>query len=218
MAQAAGNHMTATPEQCRDGLRDASIAEAAAYCASLELQSAERDRTPRLAALTQGWSQSDKNAYATFRSVRSTFLESEKRHAVLRIAPQRPIYAEIEELDDEVALMVAFGTGEGPTATAADLAKADQDLNTLYRRLLTGPEVTRQDWGLTEAGLRASQRAWLAYRDAWLNFARLKWPTANVQGLATHLTVRRSTTLVCLLADMDAGPDYETRCTAPAAP
>jgi hypothetical protein len=86
-------------------------------------------------------------------------------------------------------------SGKLPGAGAAQLARLDQDLNTQYRTVLdlqsendNHPErigdstVERED-------VRSTERAWLAYRDAWGPFlaaARLRTDAISVQAMLTR--------------------------------
>ena len=59
----------------------------------------------------------------------------------------------------------AHGVFEDPACAANAFARADKELNQVYRRLLAQLDEQAQK------KLRASQRAWLAYRDAYSTFA-----------------------------------------------
>ena len=91
----------------------------------------------------------------------------------------------------------ALAAGKFPAATAGDLARADAALNTAYRAAMarTYPEMT----GIRQEGIRGAERAWIAYRDAFVRFAALRWPTVSADAVKTRLT-RDRTSLLAELA------------------
>lgn len=48
---------------------------------------------------------------------------------------------------------------------------------------------------VTKASVRATQRLWLAYRDAWVRFAALRYPTMSADALKATLTQWRAAEL-----------------------
>lgn len=59
------------------------------------------------------------------------------------------------------------------------------------------------DTTITRTGIAESQRAWNAYRDTWMRFARTRHPRIDPDSLAGHLTTRRIEQLRALLAEVD---------------
>jgi uncharacterized protein YecT (DUF1311 family) len=83
-------------------------------------------------------------------------------------------------------------SGKLPAASPQDAAARDRELNTVYRALMAAPSP-QQDWpdrlGATtieRKDVRAAERAWIAYRDAFTAFAAQLNADANaVQSLLT---------------------------------
>ena len=90
-------------------------------------------------------------------------------------------------------------------ATAAELAKADAELNAAYRKRLAGiepcdPEYSNCSPPLEPENLREAQRAWIPYRDAWVAFYQERWrgaatPAVLRNEIATALTRARTADL-----------------------
>jgi uncharacterized protein YecT (DUF1311 family) len=77
-----------------------------------------------------------------------------------------------------------------PPATAAGLADADRKLNAVYQQVM---KTEKPDWGsITKDGIREAERKWPMYRDAWADFARLKYPRAGPTAVKVRLTRDRT--------------------------
>jgi uncharacterized protein YecT (DUF1311 family) len=100
--------------------------------------------------------------------------------------------------DDEFmqTLFKAAG-GKLPRSGAVQLARLDRELNAQYGKVLAIPSrdenhperigystVTRDD-------VRASERAWLAYRDAWTSFLAAARPSTDLLSVQAELTRQR---------------------------
>jgi hypothetical protein len=99
---------------------------------------------------------------------------------------------EEEELEKSFAkFLTKLERGGVSAATDADLAKADHELNAVYRQVMkTKPQ---DDWGtVTTENIRNAERPWPAYRDAWADFARVKFPKSDPNGIKVWLTRDRT--------------------------
>ena len=64
----------------------------------------------------------------------------------------------------------------------------------MYQRVQHASETS--GWGtVNKDGIRTAQRAWLRYRDAWLAFARIRYPQLNADSLRAALTEKRTASL-----------------------
>jgi uncharacterized protein YecT (DUF1311 family) len=48
---------------------------------------------------------------------------------------------------------------------------------------------------VTKDSIRVAQRAWLGYRDAWVAFAKIKYPLITLDTIRTWLTQKRTAEL-----------------------
>jgi uncharacterized protein YecT (DUF1311 family) len=100
--------------------------------------------------------------------------------------------------DDEFmqTLFKAAG-GKLPRAGAAQLARLDRELNAQYGKVLAIPsrdENHPERIGystVTWDDVRASERAWLAYRDAWTSFLAAARPSTDLLSVQAELTRQR---------------------------
>lgn len=92
--------------------------------------------------------------------------------------------------------LAAFEKGRFPAAPA--LATVDAELNRAYNALMARPVTDKNhpdrlpDSTVTKADVRAAQRLWLAYRDAWVRFAALRYPAMPADALKATLTQWRT--------------------------
>ena len=90
-------------------------------------------------------------------------------------------------------MLQSLAAGKAPTFTADEFAAADAKLNDVYKKVQQG---TGKDWGtVTKDSIRVAQRAWLGYRDAWVAFAKIKYPLITLDTIRTWLTQKRATEL-----------------------
>jgi uncharacterized protein YecT (DUF1311 family) len=83
-----------------------------------------------------------------------------------------------------------------PTATEQQYQLADAQLNQAYKKTQKKPFPS--DVSITSAGIQKTERAWINYRDAWIDFAQFKCPNANTTNWKTLLTNERAKQLADL--------------------
>jgi uncharacterized protein YecT (DUF1311 family) len=97
-------------------------------------------------------------------------------------------------IDSFIATLERMQAGTIVAASQADFAKADAELNRLYRKALADKD--RYEFGTVKPEcVRATERTWIAYRDAMLAFARRHYPEIPSNALATKLTEDRASFL-----------------------
>lgn len=94
-------------------------------------------------------------------------------------------------LDSFVEILERMTAGTIPRRGPAEFAKADSELNAAYRAVMANEERFSEMSGVSRESVRAAERAWLAYRDAMLSFARKRFPDVSIDGLAILLTNER---------------------------
>ncbi|KAB0327515.1 DUF1311 domain-containing protein [Janthinobacterium lividum] len=77
-------------------------------------------------------------------------------------------------------------------------AALDKELNAIYGKLMKKPAQTHAG-AVGKDGIRATQRLWLAYRDAWMNFGAVRYPSVTSDSWGGLLTSRRNVQLHDLL-------------------
>ncbi|MBC7452698.1 MAG: DUF1311 domain-containing protein [Massilia sp.] len=177
------------------------------YCASIAENQAGKVRTAFLARARKAMSAPQQVAFDALLAVTSVFAASRGNVETDMSGTARAAMAidatarEQEWLREHVA---AFEKGQVNLPAPEQFAAADAELNRAYRRLMqataTDPDhPQRLAWSTVEkSSVRATQRAWLAYRDAWVRFAALRYPAIDAAALKSALTQWRSKQLVAL--------------------
>jgi uncharacterized protein YecT (DUF1311 family) len=181
----------------------------AGACETIADAVADAKRTREYATLTADWTPTQRTRLTELRKAATAFFAeaswgeqdmSGTAHIAMALEAGRA-------LDDAMfARIQAAERGEFPTGDAASAAAADAALNTAYRQTLASyrrEEAKPDFFGTVRAEtIRDAQRLWVAYRDAWLAFARERYPAVADAAWAALLTRERTDALVAL----DPGP------------
>jgi len=117
---------------------------------------------------------------------------------------QMAIDAEGRELEWLREHLAAFEKGLFTLPAPGRFSLADAELNRAYARVMGVAETAPGHPGqlphssVDKAGVRTAQRAWLAYRDAWVRFAALRYPALDPASLKAALTQWRHKQLAAL--------------------
>lgn len=132
--------------------------------------------------------------FADARAANETDLSGTAR-AALSIA------ARTDELDLLARDVRDYEGGKLPPALSkAQLAALDKELNAIYGKLMKKPAQPYAG-AVGKDGIRATQRLWLAYRDAWISFGAVRYPSVTSDTWAGLLTARRNAQLQDLLGN-----------------
>jgi uncharacterized protein YecT (DUF1311 family) len=152
-------------------------------------------REAALAAMMRDWTPAERQAFVPLQKAHAAWVEARGGGEVdmsgtARAAMQ--IGAE-EAAREEFAEMLRLLSGGGaPLYTSAHYRAADAALNAAYRKAMREADAENDIGAVTRTGIRDAQRAWLRYRDAFLAFARVKWPGVSSESLAAWLTIERT--------------------------
>lgn len=172
--------------------------ENSGFCADRAEEKTETARTDAFTTLTAAWSPLQKTAFAALRKAAEAYFEEHagSEQDMSGTARNSFFIAEQARLRDAfLADIKAFETGKRPPH--ADLTAADKALNAAYQNLLK-----KTDWSRTGTvkpeGIRATQRLWLKYRDAFAAFGKARYPETRAEDWKTHLTRLRTAELKTL--------------------
>src|SRR4051794_12000297 len=158
-----------------------------------EIDGAKRDAV--WARLTAAWTPAEKQALVRLKAVHKAFAEAHAEGEVDMTGTLRgAFYVEaVEKVDKALLAMVQrLEAGRPPAFGHAQFVAADAALNARYRKELQSTEPSDTPGAVTRDGIRSAQRAWLAYRDAFLAFAALRYPKVPRETLAAWLTADRT--------------------------
>ena len=175
-------------------------------CADHDQLIARSKRNQALADLTSGWTPADRAALATLQRSASAFTDARGENEVDQSGTGRGAFVVAAEDKQEQAFSALLATiAEGKLApTSAEEAKAaDAALNAKYADLMRKAPDLFKDTTLTKTEVASTERAWLRYRDAWLAFAKVKFPALSPDALLTRLTRDRTAQIGDVPASME---------------
>lgn len=88
--------------------------------------------------------------------------------------------------------LAAFEKGDFNLSSPAELPEDEAELNRLFGAIMATPSATVSDLTVTKSSVRAAQALWLAYRDAWIRFAALRYPAVPSEAVKVELTTWRA--------------------------
>ncbi|PNS07665.1 lysozyme inhibitor LprI family protein [Solilutibacter silvestris] len=180
------------------------------FCTGREGDSARAQRETRWTSLQSTWSPSQRNALAELRKSAKAYFDSVSTAETDMSGTARGAMAETayENLDKTLFTDIeGFEHGKRPATRAQDFAAADRSLNATYKKVLArlGVASSSSDgsqYGTVSAnGVRATQRLWLNYREAWVRFATTRYPAVAADTWRAWLSRERSGALLELISD-----------------
>ena len=103
------------------------------------------------------------------------------------------------------AAVKACEQGRLPRGSAADSVSAEDAMNRIFSRAVAAAGAGKAGHGGVQPdGIRRAQQAWLGYRDAWLNFAHLRYPASSRDAWVALLTNDRVAILESTLCEIGA--------------
>jgi len=165
------------------------------YCEAHAATAEGAKRDAAWARLTAGWSPAEKQALARVRTAHKAFAEAHSGGELDLSGTARGAIAIAAEEKQAAALLAMVRQLEARRAPAFDHARylaADAALNAAYRKQLASVAGDRGPGAPTRQGIREAQRAWIAYRDAFLAFAAIRYPKVPRESLAAWLTQERT--------------------------
>ncbi len=174
-------------------------------CADHRERLARADRADVLKGLMASWSPDDRAGFAALDRAKAAFVDARAENEVDQSGTGRGAFVVEAEGKTERAFWALFqevDAGKLPPASEADAKAADAALNARYRDVMAKAATLLAGTTVTQAGVASTERAWLRYRDAWLVFARRKYP-ALVNGLLVRLTRDRTAQLGDVPASQD---------------
>lgn len=149
-------------------------------CAGIREGQAERVRKARLDRRLAALPAPARDAFRKLRQAAGRYAGAAETDMQGTAAPGLAIEREGELLAQFEQLVSDVLDKRLAAATLQDLARADKELNAVYRTLMTPTQAERErpdrvgDSTITRAEVRQAERAWIAYRDSFVAFrARL---------------------------------------------
>ena len=175
-------------------------------CADHDQLIARAARARAFAALSARWTAAERAAWGPVQKAAAAFVDARGQNEVDQSGTGRGAFVVDAEEKAERAVSTLLADAEAgriaPTS-GADAKSADAALNAAYTALMGRAPALAKDTTLTAAGIATTERAWLRYRDAWLAFAKLRYPALPPDALLARLTRDRTAQLADVPAALD---------------
>ncbi|MDO3618092.1 hypothetical protein Q3O97_19805 [Ralstonia pseudosolanacearum] len=191
---------------------DATSGFMAGYCASIEDRQRTRDRTEKLAQIGSRLDARAHSAFEQLQAALSAFAERRGDSETDMTGTARAalsIQASAEEYDAFMGLLEKVESDSLQKVNHSEALERNREMHRSLQQVISskGPQAGAidrlGDTTITRTGIAESQRAWNAYRDTWMRFARTRHPRIDPDSLAGHLTTRHIEQLRALLAEVD---------------
>lgn len=178
------------------------------FCASHQSDLADQERSGALDVLQVGMSQAQRGAFAQLVKEEAAYAHAHAKGEIDLSGTARAMFqidAERTLRDDFLAALQLFEAGNHPSGSVQSYRDADAQLNLAYRKAMSNAEQHKNDYGAVQPdGIRDAERAWLTYRDAWVVFAKLRYPNVPPETWLVLLSNDRTSILDGSFCDMDA--------------
>lgn len=171
-------------------------------CASVASEIAEEKAAADFAGITRSWTPEQKAAFAGLEAKAQAYFDAHaSREIDLSGTARGEFYIEARDALKNAfrADIVTFEQGKAPAQTPAAYSAADRKLNAAYAKALK----QRFTGTINKDGIRETQRAWLPYRDAFVEFAAIRYPNIAADTVRTMLTKARTKLLEELAANQE---------------
>jgi uncharacterized protein YecT (DUF1311 family) len=162
------------------------------YCASIDTIFAEQKRQKQMSDITNTWSDADQQKFQILLAASKNFISARTTNEIdlsgtARMALQ---FGEENKLNNDfIADLKRFQEGLYPKFSEAENAAADAKLNSIYSKIQSN--INFSYGTVTKTGIKETEKSWINYRDAWVAFAKEKYPQMSMDSLKTWLTLRR---------------------------
>lgn len=171
-------------------------------CAAESNYIEKRSNEVKLVDIKAKWSIGDRTSFSKVEQALKAFSEVRAQNEVDTTGTIGMAYSTYTEVDRThlIAGIELFEDKKYPSVDG-DPSSADRELNRLYQTIM---QMLKRDSAgtITVAGVRNTQRLWLTYRDAFIQFARTRYGGENQEQWLAWLTQIRVRQLNDLLQEM----------------
>ena len=195
-------HLAASGQGNIDLCDDITSGYMMGVCSAIDARQKNRVRSQASGKATQAWPAAAQASFKKLEAAAANFADaragketdlSGTARAAMSIAARN---AELELLAHDIK---QYDADKLPAATTKAQAQAlDKQLNVIYGKLMKQPKPDYAG-AVEKDGIRDTQRLWLKYRDAWLAFGAVHYPSVTSDTWAALLTARRNAQLEELL-------------------
>ena len=165
------------------------------HCAAHSERMAAVARAQRMQRIAAAMPVANQAAFARLQAASDGFIKARVEHEVDQSGTARGMFMVQEEgvlREDYLQMLEAFAKGKGHHYSEAEAKTKAADLGTLLRRIQEADPEAQKGWGSVDAnGIKQTQAAWIAYRDAFAAYASARDPRVNAASVSAWLTAKR---------------------------
>ena len=167
------------------------------YCANIGEKISSVKREARLQHIVKQWTAQQQRAFSALQKAAKLFADKRSRNEVDTGGTAAGMFM-IEERaiqdEDFVQSIEKLEKNKAPRYTTAQLHEEDDKLNSLYQSLQKklSNEAKYITGMMTKNGIKETQQAWIKYRDAWIVFAKMRYPQYSSDSIAAWFTKKRN--------------------------
>ncbi len=161
-------------------------------CAELNYEKAAFKRDLKMDSILKNWPVKDTVAYSKLSAAADNFFQLRSGDEVDESGTSR-VAMEMEEQDSlEKNFLDKIEKADKcnfPNYSNDDFIKADKELNLVYRKIMNCKTF---EWGtVTQEQIKSVEIKWIKYRDAWVDFGKIRCPEITEDSWKTLLTRER---------------------------
>lgn len=171
-------------------------------CSAIEARQKQHVRSQASGKTAEAWPAAVQASYKKLETATGSFADARAGKETDLSGTARAamsIAARTAELDLLAQDIKQYEAGKlPPAATPAQAQAQDKELNLIYGKLMKLPKPDYAG-AVEKDGIRDTQRLWLKYRDAWIAFGAVRYPSVSADAWTAMLTARRNAQLNALL-------------------
>jgi hypothetical protein len=197
-----------TPQPRFDFCDDITSGFMEGFCAAFSSEIDNQKRNSDLRDLSNRMTDPQREAFQNLIKAEQAYARAHGSGEIDISGTARAMYeidAEDTLRDDFLAALQLFEKRSGlPGGGSAEYREADQQLNIAYQKSISDAQAHKSDYGsIQPEGIRNAERAWIRYRDAFVAYALLRYPSVPKEAWLTLLTHDRTAILDGSFCDMD---------------
>lgn len=183
-------------------------------------------REKKIKSLLKKYTPPQRNSFQLLRQHAAAYFETRGNQEVSRASSDgaaNTIRAKGRLEQDFVNSLVSFEAGNLPRASLEEQRRADVELNAAYStarvNVPKNPVCGGQGCTVRRDGIADTQRAWMKYRDAWIAFAKTRYPDVDKNAFEWYFAKKRTAVLLKIrdgnIEYPESDDDARPRCSAP---
>ena len=172
-----------------------------AACRKLESIVADANRNAALDALSKDWKGPKLAAFARLVAAEQAFAQALAANET-SATPGSSEVADAQQAENDVFVATLQRLVAGKLLFGSSLTETDDALNDAYGRVMKVDDPKELGWGdVDKSGILRTERAWIAYRDAFATFAATLDSPGAAEAIRSELTRQRTASLDSFLGD-----------------